>query len=257
MVAIIVTNTDNTALTASFNVQDLADNGRYDIVRVIETSDDNERKYQLVGAYRDWLFEGPLPGMSGTESLVDREAPIRPYRLGVWDSTKVTPLDWDFSSGPYTGPAALALSPLVSLSSPLCGAVIRSTKTPGLFAEVRIFDLSPVEYRARYSELTPMGTRYPVIIADRREGRRVSGLVVYAPDNTESKALIDLLLPENGRIYPVWLRTNDDNKLLFHDLLLMPLDITVEPAAKNRPDRRFITIEGVEIDPRLTPGAVA
>lgn len=252
-VAIVADTINNTTLTVSANITGIASGFPYDVIRVIETSDDNERKYQLIGNYREWSVANP--NTSGRVN--DNAAPIRPYRIGVWDSTKVTPLDFDFGTGPYTGPPALAMSNLISLTSPLCGAVMRSTKVPGLYVDVRIHDFQPVQYRAKVSELTPMGTRYPVVIADRREGRRISGLVVYAPDNTQSKALIDLLLPENGRIYPIWLRTADTNRLLFHDMLMMPMDITIEPASRNNPTRRFITIDGVELDPRLLSGSAA
>lgn len=249
-VGIAVTATDNTALRATFSLTGLDTAKRYDVLRVISGSDDNERRYQVIGSYRDWKPS------AATATVVDYEAPIRPYRVAIWDSTLSTPLDFDFSLGGYTGPAALVTSNEVKLTSPLCGAVIRSTKTPGLYVDVRIWDLDPVLYRARVSELTPMGTRFPVIIADRREGRRVERLVVYTSSVAAGKALTDLLIPETGRIHPVWLRTDDTNKLLFHDLLMMPLDITVEPASKANPERRFFTIAGVEVDPRLMPGGV-
>jgi hypothetical protein len=249
-VGITVAGVSASSYSATFTLTGLDTGAHYDVIRVIEGGDDNERKYQIIDTYRDW--QPP----ADTVTIIDGAAPLRTYRVGVWDSSGVTPVDFDFSTGGYTGPAALATSGLVTLTAPACGILLRSTRDTSKYVEASVHDVSPVLYRARVSELTPMGTRYPVVIADRREGRRVERLVIYTRSVAEAKALMDVLVPENGRIYPVWIRTMDNDKLLLSDLLLMPGDITVEAASKHRPEAKFWTVEGVEIDPRKLPGGV-
>jgi PKD repeat protein len=85
---------------------------------------------------------------------------------------------------------------------------------------------------------------------DRREGRKSDELVVYTGTLTESRRMQDLLIPESGRIYPLWVRSSSEDKLMFHDILMVPGDIAVEPVSHRRPWAKFFRIPFTEVDPR-------
>lgn len=249
-IAITVTEVDNDHQIIRFDVTGLSPTGTYDVMRIISNAAANERRYSLVGRLSDWQ-----PGAE-TAIVTDMEPPSRLYRLGIWDATTTTPADVDFSVEGATVPTAAATSALTQITPQTCQATLQPTNTTatGKNVPTRIWDFTPVRYGAKMSELLPMGTRFPVIIADRREARRVDLLTLYTRTMEESRALAGLLIPATGRIFPVWLRTGDDDPLLFDDLLFMPGDITIEPASKTRPYAKFFRLVVTELDPRLLPG---
>jgi hypothetical protein len=245
MVAITVTEVNHEGYTATFRVTGLVTTKAYDVMRILEAPvRDNERRYQVVAHRLNWV-----PGAADL-TIRDYEASIRPYRLAVYDSAYPTPADWDFSYGPYAGYGPLAVSDVVTINPPACGAILRSSIQPGFWLPARIWDFSQVEYPARTAEHKVIGNRFPVFINDRREGRSINELVLYTPTMTESMRMADMLIPESGRIYPLWLRTSTDDHLLFSDLFFMPHDISIEPVSKAEPWRRWIRMSLTEIDAR-------
>ena len=247
---ITMTEVDNTHQIIYFDLADLDPAGAYDVMRIINGATVSERRYQVVGRLSGWV-----PGAT-TATVIDMEPPMRQYRLGIWDASS-SPAGVDFGIDGATVPTPLATSALVQITPETCKAILQPTGSTvsGKNVRVRIWDFTPVKYQARVSELLPMGTRFPVIIADRRESRRVDSLTLYASTFDEAKAIAGLLIPATGRIFPVWLRTTDDDSLLFDDLLFMPGDISIEPASKTRPWSKFIRITMTEVDPRLLPGS--
>lgn len=251
MPEITLKEVNGSALTATYEITGLSSAMSYDLIRQVTRSDDNERRYQVVGSYRNWK----PPAGKTTVTVTDTEAALRQHKVGIWFSEPGNPLSFEFAYGGYTGPAPLAMAEPVALPAPGCGAVLQSTKTAQIM-DVRIWDFDPVRYQAKLGELLPMGSRFPVIVADRREGRRVSNLTFYTRTLQEYRDMLTLLSPESGRIYPLWLRTADEDLLLLHDFLFVAKDITVEPASKAHPERKFFTVEAVEIDPRRAPNGV-
>lgn len=240
---ITVAGVNHAGYMASYNVAGLDTAKTYDVVRVLESANANERKYSAVAHRRNWR-----PG-SAAGVIRDYEAPLRPYRVGLWDSSLQTPLDWLFEYGPYAGPGPVAQTAAIDINPPGCGALLRSTATPGLWAEVKI-QATTIDYPARIEWHKVIASRFPVAIADRREGRTIENLVLWAPSLTDSKTLTDLLIPETGRVHPLWLRTSDADELMFHDLMFMPGDITVEPISYAQPFSKWFQIATVEVDPR-------
>lgn len=246
MVAITVSRVNHEGYSADYTVSDLLTTKAYDVVRIIESdgTNNNERKYQVIAHRRDWV-------PSATSGVIrDYEAPLRSYSVAIYDSSLQTPLDWAFENGEYTGPAPLAQTGVINIEPPECGGLIRSTAIPGLWAEVKVQSTN-ISYPVRYSQHQIIGRRFPVHIMDRREGRTISDLVVWTESLTHSKALTDLLIPETGRVWPCVLRSTDEDQLLFHDLVFMPLDIETEPVSFAQPFSKWFHIEAVEVSTRV------
>jgi hypothetical protein len=236
---------NDSSWTADLQITGLNPSAKYDLVRVIAGVPDTERKYSVVGWRRDWQ------PASGSVFIRDYQAPLRPYQIALYDSSQQTPVDWLFQTGPYAGPAPVQVSPLITIQRDSeCGAILRSAIQPEFYVRARISGSGNVQYPARAAEHAIIGAKYPVFVVDRREGRRTNNLTFYTRDAQESEFMRQLLLPDTGRIYPLWLRTADDDAVLFGDMYFMPLDIEVEPVAKLNPQRKFWRLSVVEIDPR-------
>lgn len=253
MVAISVLSVNHEGFMATFAVSGLSTSHGYDVMRVVEPDPgnemlpptrDDERKYQVVGHRRNWV-----PGASSIK-IRDYEASLRPYRLAVYDSAQTTPADWDFAYGGYGGPGPLAVSDVVTITPPECGALLRSTVQPAFWVPVKVADVQQLTYPARAAQHKIIGSRFPVFINDRREGRHIDRITLYTSTLTDAYDLHNLLIPETGRIYPLWLRTSDADRMLLADLCFMPQDIEVEPVSKSEPWRKWFHLEVTEIDTR-------
>lgn len=256
-VTITIRSVNVEGFMATFNVAGLSTTKAYDVMRVVEPNPgsetmppvrDNERKYQIVAHRLNWV--------PGAASIIirDYEASLRPYRLAVYDSAAQTPADWDFTYGPYAGPAPLAVSPVVTIPPPECGALLRSTVQPAFWVPVKVADVQQLTYPARAAQHKIIGNRFPVFINDRREGRTIDRVTLYTDSLTDSLDLHQMLIPETGRIYPMWLRTSDSDWMLLSDMCFIPGDIEVEPVSKATPWRKWFHLQTTEIDPRsLTP----
>lgn len=253
MVAISVRSVNHEGYMATFDVTGLSTSHGYDVMRVVEPDPgnemlpptrDDERKYQIVAHRLNWVPKSP------SLKIRDYEASLRPYRLAVYDSAQTTPADWDFSDGGYGGPGPLAVSDVVTITPPGCGALLRSSVQPAFWVPVKVADVQQLTYPARAGQHKIIGNRFPVFVNDRREGRHIDRITIYTSTLTDAYDLHDMLIPETGRIYPLWLRTSDADRMLLADLCFMPQDIEVEPVSKSEPWRKWTHIELTEIDPR-------
>jgi hypothetical protein len=201
---------------------------------------------------------------TGTSATIrDYDAPTMPFRYFVVRSALVGPSEHNWSAGPYPvsrgvlSPTVVHFNRMRSEADEALGVavaskhdgelVIRSTADLGRYVTlcVESFDVS---YRARGTEHAVMRRQYPIYVADTREARRGSA-VLLTKTLTEYQDLRDICFPADGTMHPVILSSGKGSLLLLDAMRVVPLDVGIEQAGHTNPNYRFVTLDFIEVDP--------
>lgn len=255
---------DVESLTVDVTMTGLTAGVRYDVYRLVQAWDSDDDVYQqrlpdrrnywsVVAHRRGWEAPGT------TASFRDYEAPMRPFRYFTVRTSLVAPFEWDWDDGDYPLSRGDLSTQVVHLQrdqealfeideATVEGSlVLRSTKDLSLWADTCLYDMDVVRYTARGTEFPVIGRQYPLYVADTREARRGT-MTLLTKELNEYDEIREMVFPQSGRISPIWIHAANEQTLLLDDMLVVPLDVDVQQAGKN-PERRFITIDYVEIDP--------
>lgn len=275
MPTITVSDINVRGLRVDVTCSGLTPGTRYDIYRlsvILDGEDDNghptygprlpdRRNYwRTVGHRYGW--EAP----AAETTFRDYEAPMGPFRYFVVETAAEGPHDYDWAAGDYPLERGTLSGDVVHLAhleettldeygDPLVDAedrpgslILRSTATLGLYSRACLYDLDDIRYTARGTEHAVMGRQYPLYVADTREARR-GRMTMITRDIADYDEVRDIVFPQNGRIAPVMVNAGSDNTLLLDDMMVIPLDISVQQASPHSTQVRFITLDFVEIDP--------
>lgn len=256
---------DVESLTVDITISGLTAGTRYDVYRLRQSWDSDDDVYQqtipdrrsywsVVAHRRAWEAPGT------TVSFRDYEAPMRPIKYFIVPTASVAPFEHDWSNGDYPLSRGDLSTQVVHLQrdqealfatdeAPVVGNIVfRSTSDLSLWADCLLYDIDLIRYTARGTEFPVVGRQFPIYVADSRQARRGT-ITLLTKDHVEYDEIREICFPQSGRISPVWIHAANANTSLLDDMVMVPLDIDVEPAGKTEPDRRFITIDFVEIDP--------
>lgn len=264
MVGISVT-TDLEGLMTRVTLTGLSAGTRYDVYRMRVHWDKDDDEYQRITPDRrnHWSAVAHRIGWeasSSTHTFRDYEAPMKPFKYFVVETTRNGPFDYNWENGDYPlsrgdlDDQAIhfdrALKEVFTVEDrPFDGTLLlRSTQDLGLFVPACLYDVDEIKYTARGTEFPVIGRQYPLYVADTREARR-GRFTLLTKSLAEYQDLRDIVFPQSGRLTPIWLQAYGNETLLLDDMLVVPLDVSVEQAGQADSDRRFITVEYVEIDP--------
>jgi hypothetical protein len=238
---------------------------RYDVYRMYLNWDDDDDNYERFVPDRRvrWSVVSHRIGWEAKRSVhsfTDYEPPLRPFRYFVVETSKNAPFEWNWAKGNYPTSRGVFSPNVIHQRRELDALLyddqlffgnmrVRSTKQLGEFLDVCVYDMDDLKYTARGTEHAVIGKQFPLYVADTRDSRR--GTVTIQTISLEDyEDLRDMVFPASGRISPLWLQTlKEDQWALLDDMLIIPLDITVQQASKFDTDRRYIIMDFVEIDP--------
>lgn len=257
--------TDVEGLLANVTLTGLSAGTRYDVyrLRLLWDRDDDRYDRMLPDRRSYWSAVAHRIGWeatSSTHSFRDYEAPRRPFAYFVVPTTAIAPYEYNWENGDYPLSRGDLGTDVVHFDReieekfaendrPYDGNLLmRSTKDLGLYVDACLYDMDEVKYTARGSEFPVIGRQFPLYVADTREARR--GTFTLLTDSlAQYEDVREIVFPQTGRLSPVWIQAASNNVMLLDDMLVVPLDVSVEQAGKADSDRRFITVQYVEIDP--------
>lgn len=265
-VAIAITKEDLETLTTRVALTGLTAGTRYDVMRVqyrnLGKDDTGVRKYERELPDRRGLWSSvahrvgwQAPGTTAT--FRDYECPTRPTKYFVVATSAEGPHEYDFGLGKYPMSRGALSAELVHWGGDLADInadpgeghiTVRSVHELAHYAETCLVEMDGPTYTARVNELAVMGNEYPVVVADTREARRGS-VVLMVRNLGQYNALRRIVFPASGKIRPVLLQGGGDPTLLLDDMRIIPLDVEVEQATQANADLRYIRIDYVEADP--------
>lgn len=267
MAVAIATVVDTPAIAVDVTLTGLVVGTQYDVFRLNHRylGDDPDTaapiyEQELPDRKGFWRAVGHRVGWTAptaTATFRDYEAPLRPFKYFVVETSKVSPYEYDWSAGNYPlsrgvlGVDVIHFHRLiVQLEGPLAPGHImfRSTDELALFRTFCVVEAADLRYTARGTELAVIGQPYPVFVADTREARRGS-LVLLASDLGEYDSLRRIVFPVSGQIRPVIMNAGGDPVMLLDDAVVVPLDVSIEQATQRNADKRFIRFDYVEVDP--------
>jgi hypothetical protein len=223
------------------------------------------------------LYERELPDRRGLWSTVahrigwdspattvefrDFEALKRPFSYFVCPSSVGGPQTWDFEDGPYPLSRGVLDDQVIHFNAQLEDAalgetpdvgevLIRSTANLARYVEVCVSELDGPRFTARGEEHAVIGSQFPVFIADTREARRGS-FVLLVRDLNQYNQLRSICFPESGKIWPITVHSSGNPTLLLDDLRCVPLDVEIEQAVKGNIDYRWVHLDFLEVDPNV------
>lgn len=259
--------TDVESLTVDVTITGLTVGERYDVYRLAQSWNEDDDVYDriipdrrsywsIVAHRRSWEATGT------TRSFRDYEAPMKPIKYFIVRTDQTAPFEYDWTGGDYPLSRGDLSTQVVHLQreqealfaiddAPIEGnLVLRSTSDLGLWADACLYDMDVVRYTARGTEFPVIGRQFPIYVADSREARRGT-MTLMTKDMVEYDEIREIVYPQTGRISPIWVHAANDKVAILDDMVIVPLDIDVEVAGVADPNRRFITIDFVEIDPSM------
>jgi hypothetical protein len=267
MAVAIATTVDVPAIAVDVTLTGLVVGTQYDVFRLNHRYTGNDPdtgtpqyEQELPDRKAFWRAVGHRIGWTApaaTATFRDYEAPLRPYRYFVVETSLVSPHEYNWQSGNYPlsrgvlGGTVVHFAKLIAaLEGPEAPGHImfRSTDELALFKTFCVVEATDLRYTARGTELPVIGQPYPVYIADTREARRGS-LVVMAHDLGEYDSLRRIVFPVSGQIRPVIMNAGGDPVMLLDDMVVVPLDVSIEQATPSNADKRYVRFDYVEVDP--------
>jgi len=268
VLGIDVIKDDLETLSVKVALTGLTPGERYDVFRLqlryLGKDDAGARRYERELPDRRGLWSVVSHRMGWQASFAshtfrDYECPKRPTQFYVCLSSAGGPHEWDFSNGAYPISTGAIDDEVVHFNQDIRDAglevipdegqvLIRSTNELALYVEGCVVDMDGPTYTARGQEHAVMGSQYPVYVADTREARRGT-VTVMVRDLGQYNDLRRIVFPASGRIRPVVFQSGGDATMLLDDMRIIPLDVEIEQATQKDPDRRYIHIDYIEVEP--------
>lgn len=272
MVAIDVIREDLETLLVRVKLTGLIPHERYDVFRLqirYLGEDDNgnpvyEREFPDRHAY--WRGVAHRVGWepNATTALFrDYEVSLRPTLYYVCLSSARGPQEWDFHDGPYPVSRGVLDNEVVHFNRDLHEAIdagrdaphiapgdifLRSTEELNHWHAACVVDFDSVKYTARGTEHTVLGTQYPVFVSDIREARRGT-VTIMVHGLGQLNEIRRIVYPVSGQMQPVIFNGGGEPTLLLDDMVVLPLDVTVEQVTAQSPKSRYVHIDFIEINP--------
>ncbi len=267
VIGIDVIKDDLETLFVEVSLTGLAPGERYDVhrlqLRYLGKDDAGVRQYQreLPDRRPLWSSVAHRVGWEATATshrFRDFECPTRPTVFYVCRSSAVSPFEWNFAQGPYPVSRGVLDTEVVHFNQDLIDAniglepeeghiLVRSTDELALYAECCVVEMDGPTYTARGSELSVLGSQYPVYVADTREARRGS-LTLLTRQLGQYNDLRRIVFPSSGAIRPVVFNSGGDSTMLLDDMRVIPLDVEIEQVTQKDPNYRYVHIDYVEVD---------
>lgn len=268
MVAIDVIKDDLETLSVKVALTGLTPGERYDVFRLqlryLGKDDLGTRRYEreLPDRRGLWSVVSHRQGWqasAASHTFRDYECPRRPTQFYVCLSSAGGPHEWNFADGPYPVSVGVLDSEVIHFNQDIADAdltrepeeghvLVRSTAELALYAEACVVELEGPTYTARGIEHAVMGSQYPVYVSDSREARRGS-MTLMTRQLGQYNDLRRIVFPASGLIRPVVVQSGGDATMLLDDMRIIPLDVEIEQATKSDPDKRYVHIDYIEVEP--------
>ena len=236
---------DQQALTCRVTLSSFNTSQDYSIGRVFpDYPDDDLRKYEAVAHRKKWSPNTDPKGFTDYEPPVGKT--FR-YRLWKWDASPFNPANKDGDWGPGFVDDGESSDVLLAGDQ----MVLRSMEKLGLYTPVCLIKpYEAIEWPLRSSVIPVIGSAFPVVVHDRRDGRTGS-MTILASDQTNRAKLHTMLGLDTHKTSALWLRAPQDDALLYDDLYFQPLRVSATSFERKVPQYRRYEVEFVEIDPGI------
>jgi hypothetical protein len=267
-VALTVTTANVANLSVDLHLSGLVVGTRYDLMRLQVRSvgtdalgapvynreiPDRAALWSAVAHRVSWLATDTVADVR------DYEAAMRPTMYFLVESSLVGPYEYTTWETPYPVERGVLCPTIVHFDRDLAllmgsgerqkgHILVRSTADLGKYVSCCVVDIPELKYTARGSEMSVIGSQYPVYVSDTREARR--GSIILKIDSLGAfNDLRQILFPSTGVIRPVVLNAGSEPTMLLDDMRVVPLDISVEQITHSDPSLRYLTMDYVEVDP--------